>query len=715
MRFPRGSYGFAAFFLSLVALPAAESGAVWPSLRVERAPVIDGVLDDAVWADVPVLKGFRQAEPTPGAEPSEETEVRIINTATHIYFSVVAHDREPGKIVATQRKRDADLTDDDHVTFVFDPFLDRRNGYLFSVNPLGARRDALIEGGKLLNANWDGLWSVATKRTADGWVAEGEIPLSTLSFNPSASAWGLNIERRIARRDERVRWRGHSRQYAVNSLAETGQLTELGVLRRGLGIEFRPYASLTYLDNAVTGKEFSRLKPGFDLSYKLTDATTTVLTINTDFADAEVDERQVNLTRFPISFPEKRAFFLQDAGIFSFSLINSSPLPFNSRRIGIGPKGEVVDLLGGVRVSGREGPINFGMLAVRMDDSGALEAKDLGVARVSANIWDQSSVGIIATSGDPSTNGNAALVGADFNFYTSSLFGRAEAPFQGSIWVQHTDSSARVGDGGAYGYEIEYDSPTVGLYSFYEELGDAYNPAMGFVKQVGIWQGNVKADYEFNPEPFKRIVPVMLASMRYSNVYDAVEYETYGPDVSIESKRGDILLLRARTEHEVLPAPFRVANGVVVRPGDFEGEHLETSLTLSKSRPLSFSTGVAHRLYYAGDQTIYKNTLTWRPSPIFNLDTGFDYTAVKLPYAEFPVRLLKVGATVQFSPTLVWSVLTQYDNLSKNVGVNSRIRWTYAPGGDIFFVVNQGIDTTDDRWDLTRTELSTKVGATYRF
>lgn len=709
--------GFAPLRAQRLPTPPAAAGPApaWAPPHIATPPVIDGDLTDPTWAAVPVLSTFRQVEPTTGADPSEHTELRIAYDATHLYFTVAAQDRTPAAIVATQRKRDADLTDDDHVALVFDTFLDHRNGYYFAFNALGSKRDALIEQGKLLNANWDGLWHVVARRTADGWQAEGAIPLSTVTFNPRAAAWGFNAERRIARRNERDRWHGTSKQYDVNSVAEAGQLVGLTNLQRGLGLDFRPYASLTFTHDDLAGTDHTRFKPGFDLAYKLTDSSTAILTVNTDFADAEVDERQVNLTRFPISFPEKRAFFLQDAGIFSFSLINSSPLPYNSRRIGIGPKGEQIDLQAGLRVSGREGPVNFGLLAVHMDDSGTLEAKDLGVARVAVNIFEQSSIGLIATHGDPSTNGDASLIGADFNFYTSRLFGENAAPFQGSLWVQNTQSDAKPGDGTAYGYEAEYDSRTWGFYSFYEEMMENYNPALGFVKQTGIWQGSLKADYEFNPRGFKRIVPLVQAMLRYNNLYDAREYETYGPEVSFEGRRGDVLLLRLRQERERLPASFRVANGVVVRPGSFDGPHEEASLTLSKSRPLAASVGVARRLYYGGRQLIYKSTVTWRPSPMFNVDGGFDYTDVTLPYAHFPVRLIKLGGSVQFSPILVWSALAQFDNLSHSLGFNTRVRWTYAPGGDVFFVINQGIDTSGDRWDYTRTELSSKVGATWRF
>lgn len=683
--------------------------------RLSSPPLIDGELGDAAWIGVPAITAFRQVEPAPGSLPTTSTEVRLAYDSTHLFFSVVAHDTDPSRIVSTQRKRDADLNDDDHFVIVLDPFLDQRNGYFFSFNPLGAKQDALIRGGLTLNTDWDGLWNVIARTTTDGWTAEGSIPLSTISFNARAPAWGLNLERHIASRGERLRWSGPQRQYEVNSLAVAGRLTGLTGLRRASGFEFRPFTTLTYLHDRPSGIDHTRLKPGLDIFYKLTDSTTAVLTLNTDFADAEVDDRQVNLTRFPVTFPEKRAFFLQDAGVFSYSLINNNPLPYYSRRIGLGPRGEIVDIVAGARISGREGRVNFGLLGVHTERSGPIEAKDLAVARVLVNLSSEAGLGLITTSGDPRTNGDAWLIGTDLNYTTSRLLGRSASPFDGSLYYQRTGATGRSANSQAYGWAAKFDSPTWGFTSYLDWVGEDYYPALGNVRQNGVWTGSAKLDHEFNPPPLKRLVPLLSVNLRHSLIYHNLEQIAVGPEIMAETKRGDTLLARIREEDERLPEPFRVANGVVVRPGDFQGQRYETTLALSKSRPLSATVNLASIPYYGGTQRVYATTLTWRPSPIFNLDGAFSYTDVRLPYAHFPVRLLKLGTAIQFSRTLVWSLLGQYDNLSRAVGFNTRVRWTYAKGGDLFVVANQGANVIDSRWEFTRTELSTKIGATFRF
>lgn len=696
-------------------LLAAGDPAVWSPQSLADAPVIDGVLDDPAWGEITPLVAFRQVEPVTGATPTKATEVFLAYDAGHLYFAIIAHDGEPSGIVATQQKRDADLSGDDSIVLVLDPFLDQRNGYYFAFNALGAKQDALIRGGDILNTDWDGLWEVVARRTAEGWIAEGAIPFSTLTFKAGIPAWGLNLERYIGRTGERVRWNGTQRQYEVNNLGNAGRLTGLAELRRASAFELRPFATVAWSDDRTTDRQKTHFKPGFDLFYQLTESTTAVLTVNTDFADAEVDDRVVNLTRFPVKFPEKRAFFLQDAGVFSYSLINNNPLPYYSRRIGLGPRGEIVDLLGGVRISGREGPVNFGLLGVRTERSGPLEAKELAVGRVLFNLSDETTAGFIGTWGDPRTNGEAWLAGADLNYTTGRLFGQEARLLDASLYFQRTGATGREADSDAFGWGLVYDSPTWGFTSYLDRVGVDYHPALGRVNQTGVYTVTGKVDYEFNPAPLKNVVPIFSYVRRHSLEYHDREQETYGPEVTVETVRGDKLWLRLRQEDERLPEPFTVGPGVIVAPGDFSGQRLQAELVLSKSRPLSADLGVARIPYYGGYQLAYTNTVTWRPSALFNLEATYDYTDVHLPHAQFPVRLIKLGATVQFSQTLIWSVLGQYDNLSHAVGFNTRIRWTYAPGGDVYFVINEGATVIDDRWEFTRTEISAKVSATWRF
>jgi hypothetical protein len=282
--------------------------------RADVPPTLDGSLFEPTWQRAAVLPGLTQAEPEEGARPSEPTTVYLIYDAEHLYSGVRAEDRQPGGVVAKERRRDVSLDGDDSIAIALDPFLERKHGYYFQVNPLGARRDGLISpetsvaSGELeYSADWDGIWFAEVGIDAGGWSAEIAIPVQTLSFDPANTSWGFNIERMVARKRERIRWQGARRNFKVYSMGEAGELAGLAGMYQGLGLDIVPY---TKLELTRKGDGYgTELKPGLDAFYKLTPSTTLGLTLNTDFAEAEVDDRRVNLSRFPLFFPEKRAFF----------------------------------------------------------------------------------------------------------------------------------------------------------------------------------------------------------------------------------------------------------------------------------------------------------------------------------------------------------------------------------------------------------------------
>lgn len=319
-------------------------------VRADSPPKIDGRLDEAIWSKATVINGFKQAEPNEGTEPSEKTIVRLLYDVDFVYISVRASDSKPNGIIAKERQRDIDLDGDDSIALAFDPFHDRQRGYYFQVNPLGTRRDGLItqerEAGSYeltYSVEWDGIWYAEASIDAQGWAAEIAIPIKTISFDPGNATWGFNVERRIARKNEVVRWRAAQRVKRVYSMGDAGELVGLTGLRQGLGLDLIPYARVKLTrdrENTVSAE----IEPGLDVFYKPTPSVTLALTLNTDFAEAEVDDRRVNLTRFPLFFPEKRAFFLQDANYFRFGGIQTSPLPFFSRKIGLSDEGEPIDL-----------------------------------------------------------------------------------------------------------------------------------------------------------------------------------------------------------------------------------------------------------------------------------------------------------------------------------------------------------------------------------
>ena len=421
----------------LVLMVAGAAFAATPSLEVRPTstpPKIDGVLDDAAWRTAAHSDAFRQVYPLENVPASERTEFWVTYDADNIYVAVRCHDSAGAAgLRAYSMQRDQDNGSDDDVLLAFDTFHRQSDGYFFGLSAAGGLRDGLIQNKGDTNYQWDGLWFGRASRDAAGWSAEFAIPVKSLAFDPANPTWGFNISRSIRRKQEVVRWAGFTRNKGTTSLPDTGELHGITGLHQGRGLDFKPYASAIRRSDPTPGEKRFELKPGFDLIWHVTPSLAATLTVNTDFADAEVDERQVNLGRFPLFFPEKRAFFTQDASLFTFGGIDSDPLPFFSRRIGLADDGTKVDLLSGLKLTGRAGPWTLGLLDVQIADHNGVASKNLLVGRAALQVLSESSAGLTFTHGDPRINGNNSLVGADFNYTNSHLPGNKTLSARASV------------------------------------------------------------------------------------------------------------------------------------------------------------------------------------------------------------------------------------------------------------------------------------------
>ncbi|HSD29562.1 MAG TPA: DUF5916 domain-containing protein, partial [Vicinamibacteria bacterium] len=433
-----------------VVLPAPLRAADVPVALASPAggPVtLDGRLDEVAWSAATPIGALVQTEPDEGASPTEATEVRVLRDDETLYFGIRCFDRTPSGIAATRMGRDGELEGDDHVMVVLETFGDRRNGFFFAVNPRGARAEGQIaNNSEQLNFDWDGIWDAAARVDDAGWAAELAIPFKTLRFRNEVAAWGLNVQRYVARRQETDRWTAARRDVWISNLSEAGRLEGLQGARQGKGLDVRPYLSAGEEDGG------GEVKGGGDVFKNLTPNLTASLTINTDFAETEADDRQVNLTRFPLFYPEKRSFFLEGAGIYEVASLGSTSsdlLPFYSRRIGL-YQGEEVPILAGLKLSGRVERWNVGLLDVetgRVDDLG-LDRQNLLAARVSRNLFRQSFVGALVTHGNPSGAGGNTLAGIDARFATSTFRGGENLSLD--LYAFVTDDEASRGKGHAW-------------------------------------------------------------------------------------------------------------------------------------------------------------------------------------------------------------------------------------------------------------------------
>ena len=682
-----------------------------PLLPTASPPRIDGKLDDACWTSGPISSEFRQVDPKEGAAPTERTEIRARYDANFLYLGVRCFDREPARIVATQMQSDADVSTDDSVTIVFDTFGLKRDGYMFILTPRGAKLDALIGSGGT-KVEWDAIWEGAARIDEEGWVAEFAIPFKSVSFGPAGTPWGFNVERVIRRNREVVRWASPFKNKTITSLADAGRLEGFTGINRGLGIDVQPFLVARYRHEAGLRREFE-FEPGVDVFFRPTPSLTAAITINTDFAETEVDERRVNLTRFPLFFPEKRDFFLQDAGIFAFGAGNT-PIAFHSRRIGLAPNGRTIDIIAGGKLTGRIGDLTLGLMDVQVASGEGIPEKNLAVARASYHILEESDVGGIFTYGDPTRRGDNFLVGADFNYRNSHFIGHNA--LSAHAWVLKSGSNDTDGSEMAFGGAIVYPNEPWRFDLYASQIDEDFNPALGFVKRTGIREYGGLARYRWRPSGALRTVDLEIAPYWVTNLANETETELWtGPTLTLTNHPGDAFSIGFIGEREVLFDPFEIVPGVVIPVGDYRFNRVSATLATSTARPLSLFSTVSFGEFYDGTREEYDTGIEWRVSPHLFLGASWELNVIDLPVGEFDVHVGALKVNIAFSPRVSWNTLVQYDNQSDSIGINSRFRWIVKPGSDVFLVFNRGFDVNDRHFHTASTEVTGKLVWTFRF
>lgn len=677
-------------------------------------PVVDGSLGDACWQNAPVISDFTQVEPSEGAAPTERTEVRVLYDRSYLYVAVRCFDSKPEKIRGTQMQHDADLDPDDSVALIFDTFGRTRSGYLFKTNPAGAKLEGLVEANGSLNTNWDTIWFSRSRRDERGWTAEIAIPFRSLSFDPNGTVWGFNVERTIRRKQEIVRWAFPFRNKSITSLADVGELRDLAGITAGIGLEMRPFFAARYRSSRDgTARDDFELKPGLDAFLQITPAVTAALTLNTDFAETEVDARQVNLTRFPISLPEKRGFFLADANLFSFGSSNA-PRPFYSRRIGLSPEGEALDILAGGKISGRVGNLELGLLDVQVDESAHEPATNFAVARLSYRLLGESSVGAIFSRGSPRGSDDNWLVGTDLNYRNSHVAGNNLVTAQG--WFLRSDERGADGRQMAFGGSVAYPNEPFWIEASAAQIDQDFDPGVGFVSRTGVRNYRGYARYRLRPGGYIRTVDIEFSPSVVTNLDDLVESDSWtAPAITLTNQRGDSLNVGFYSERENLFDPFEIQPGVIIRSGDYRFNRGYVSISTTSARPFSAYGSFNAGEFYDGTSEQYSGGIDWRPSPQFYLALQSELDSIVLPGGKFDVVVSSARFNVTFSPDLSWNTLIQHDNVSNSLGFYSRLKWTVRPGSDLYLVFKNGFDIEDGRFRAQTTEISTKVGYAFRY
>ena len=708
---------FTAALCPLAAQAQAVEGV--PSLRaapVTGAVHLDGLFDEPTWAAASPSSGFTMLEPSEGGSPTSPTTVRVLARPTEIFIGIFCADSEADEIVSFTKQRDGSLRNEDNVKIVFDTFFDGRSGYVFQVNPSGARYDALINsGGDSENSNWDGIWMAATHRDANGWSVEIWIPTQTLSFKKDLASWHFNVERRIQRLQETDRWASPRRDFRLTQTSRAGVITDLPALSQGRGLTIRPAMTggggITKPGTPVDGQS----KPSVDVSQRLGPNLLASVSMNTDFAESEVDTRRTNLTRFPQFFPETRTFFLEGSDIFQFGLgLGNDLIPFFSRRIGL-VSGSQVPILAGTKINGRIGRTQLGGLVTRTRDvSDLAPAATMGSARVKRNLFRESYVGAIATVGDPLGRGGSWLAGPDLTLQTSHF--RGNKNLRAGAWALRMDRQDAKGDRTAAGVRVDYPNDLWNIALSSMRIGDGFDPSLGFVPRAGVYYHRFQVT---NTPKFDRRVREMEHESQLQLFTDLNgRWESYREQIVPFNWR---FASGERTEFNVVPtgerldAPFAVTDDVTIPPGSYHWRRYRIEESFAQKRPLSAQLTWWFGGFYSGTLNQFLWTGTWHPSALVALELTGERDIGDLREGRFVQWVSGTRVRFNVSPDIQVSSYWQYDTLSRSIGTNSKLRWTFRAVGDLFVIYNHNVRELGNRWALDSNQLLIKLQYAFRY
>jgi hypothetical protein len=617
----------------------------------------------------------------------------------------------------------ASLKFDDKFRVYINPFNDGRNGYLFETNANGVRTDGILENVTDMNFEWTGIWYAASQYTDYGWFAEIAIPYKTISFDPNSDSWGLSILRSIESNNEDMAWTSYNR--SVNP-SNFGTITGLEGLQQGKGLDVIPGISATHRRQYDPSSSDSDLEPTLDAFYKFTPNLTGALTFNSDFSATDVDARQVQLSRFSIFFPEQRKFFLQEADIFEFGGLATNGKPFFSRRIGIGPNGEQLNLEAGGKLTGRIGRWNVGALAVQqggnaddVPDGGQLvNDSELFVGRVSANILGQSTLGGIVTYGNPTDDLDNKLVGADFNYLNTRSFDNIT--INGQLWYQESDTEGFEGDQSAWGVKLRSPNQTGWKARIqHQSIGEDFFPALGFVNRRGIKRNDAYLGYtkRFAANSTLRSLESGIDWLRITDWDGDLETEIFDATLaSVKNQSGDTAAVYFQDSREVLTAPFEIVDGIIIPVGDYSFEAFGAFLETGGQRKFKVKIFAEDGGFYSGDRFTVNTKLEWQPSRYFTGVFEYEYNDVELLEGDFETRLLRLRTDVAFNAEWAWLTTAQYDNQSDLLSINSRLQWIPEAGREFYIIYNGGWLDEDIRGFQTVGESATiKLSHTFRF
>ena len=686
----------------------AEGNVTLRAFRVVEGVVLDGRLDEAIYMEVQPAADFIQQEPNEGAPATERTEAWVFYDDDDLYVAARLWDSQPARMVANELRRDHEnIFQNESFAVLLDTFHDRRNGFFFQTNALGALRDGLITDERSANFDWNTVWDVKTSEFDSGWTLEMAIPFKSLRFRGRGEqVWGINLHRFVRWKNEHSFLNPVSASYGEEGIYRVSSAGTLVDMRLGSGsrtLEIKPHGiSSVSSDRSVTPSITNDLSADFgvDAKYNLTKGLTTDFTYNTDFAQVEADDEQVNLTRFNLFFPEKREFFLEGQGLFEFggperltwNRPSNAPVLFFSRRIGL-DGGRAIPLNVGGRVTGRVGKYTVGALNIQTGDATdvGVESTNFSVVRLRRDIFRKSTVGVIGTSRSVSLDGTGSnqVFGADAslaffqNLSVTSFWARSRTPGRDGRDYSYRGRLENFGDR----YGIEYEHLVV---------GEDFNPEVGFLRRKNFRRNYMQLQFTPRPAvPSIRKIRNELSFDYITTLDGRLDSRQLRYRWAAEFQRGDEWFLEYNRDFEFLSEPFEIADGVVLPVGPYSFDSFLSDYQLGPQRAVNGWLGFIRGSFFGGTRTQGRYFGRVELSPTVSIEPRFALDWIDLPQGSFVSKLVSGRFNYTMSPRAFFSALVQYNSSTDSLSTNIRFRWEYEPGSDLFVVYTEGRDTDE--------------------
>jgi hypothetical protein len=680
---------------------------------------LDGRLDEPVWQAAQQIYNFTQRELVENAPATEETRVAVVYTDRNLYIGVWCYDSQPNKITAKEFRRDFNRALEDNFQVVIDTYHDKRNGFLFSVNPNAARADfQVFDNGKSTNTFWNGVWDARTTITSEGWFAEIEIPFSTLKFETDVEGpriWGINFERNIQSKREQVLWQGWTRDAGILWVNRAGLLSGLDSLQSRQFVEVKPYA--------ISGAQNQEGAPGFlynfggDINYLLTPTYRLNLTLNTDFAQVESDQQQINLTRFPLFFPELREFFLEGEDFFDMGFGGNRIVPFYSRRIGLDDNREAVPIIGGVRLLGKEQNSTLGAMSIQAGGTENELPTNYTVLSWRQDILEQSTVGLMTVNKIVDGRWHSTT-GANFRYSTSKVFGNKNLNAGGAyITTQNTDSAFNS-QAYAYRFFLQYPNDRINIFVSAQKSPAPFEPEVGLMRRRNFEE--FFALINFRPRPPEKsswrwirqwdFVPAEITYTIYNDTRLMQSFLYVMRPFGFSTRKGEFFQVNLERHGEGLIAPFRVPGQDVVIPvGEYWFSRGSLRTGTFPGRVFSLNFRVSAGEFFEGSSVQQYFETRFRASKYLSIAGFLEQNTVDVPQGAFNTTLLGNRLEYAFTPNLFGLIFTQWSNTSDLLIFNFRLQWIPIIGADFFFIVNHVVNTGGEQWEPVQSAVAGKL------